>query len=222
MLNPRKKITKKELKEDPLVTRYFLAVDYLDKHKKEIAYYVLGAAAAIAIIFLFISSGKKAELQAVSRVGQVEILYMRGQFQEAADEFRNIATQYADTDAAGMATYYLANCYYYLNQYEEAERYYRQYIDDYGNDPEITSSCYAGIGATFENRQNFQEAIAEYRKAVGASKDGFAVPQYMLNIARCQAAMDDRQAARNTYREVISEYPDSPFMEKAEELMAQL
>ena len=121
-----------------------------------------------------------------------------------------------------MATFYLANCFFYQNQFDQAEIYYRKYIGDYGSDPDLTSSAYAGIGACFEDQEKYQEAAAEYRKAIDAHKDGFAVPQYLLSIARCSNALDNKQEARSVYQEVIDKYPDSPFREKAEALLAEL
>lgn len=222
MLTPRKKITKKELKKDPLVTYAFLIQDFFARHKKNIFYWTVGIIAIIGLTVIVYNSRKSGEAAAFTRVGQTELLYTRGQYKEAAAQFLQIINEFSGTNAGGLATFYLANCYYYSNNFEEAKKYYQQYIDDYSSDPDITASSYAGIAACLENNKQYDEAIKQYTIAIQKSPKGYAVPQYYIDIARCYQLSGKIDDARSSYKQVIEKFSDSPFRERAEELMAQL
>ncbi|MCL5019890.1 MAG: tetratricopeptide repeat protein [Patescibacteria group bacterium] len=222
MLTPRKKITKKELKKDPLVTYTFLVQDFFARYQKNIIYWTIGVIAVIGLATIIYNSRKSSDAAAFTRVGQTEILYTRGQYKEATVQFLQIINEFPGTNAAGLATFYLANCYYYTSNLEEAKKYYQQYIDDYSSDPDMTSSSFAGLAACLENNKQYDEAIKQYTLAIQKNPEGYAIPQYYIDLARCYQLSGKIDDARSTYKQVIEKYSDSPFRERAEELMAQL
>ncbi len=79
MLKAKKKLTKKELKEDKFVLTVFKAKDFLEEHSRQIAYGVLAVVAVVLIVSFYNSSRKKAEEAASVMLTEAQVLLSQGQ-----------------------------------------------------------------------------------------------------------------------------------------------
>ena len=140
MLRARKRITKRELKEDKLVTYTFKLNSYLRENAKRISYIVLGSAALILIITYVSYSTKKTEREAMSEVGIAQIFYQRGDINGAKIRFEKVSDEYEGTKSAGLAAYFAADIKFRLGEFEEAKKYFQSYLDDKNDNDILTSS----------------------------------------------------------------------------------
>ena len=129
MLKPRKKLTKREIKEDALVTAYYQAQKYFKKHQKIIQYTLLGLAAVIVISVLMIRSKKNAGHLAAEKMGIAEEYYYTGNIDKAVGMFNEVIETYPGSEASGHAVFLLADSYFTKKDYDQAEKYFRLFYD---------------------------------------------------------------------------------------------
>jgi len=222
MLKPKKRITKKTLKEDKFVTIAFKINDYLRQEWKRISYVAIGIIAVITITIMFLNSRRRAEYRASAELAMAEISYISGDYENAIREFERIEDIYKGTKSAGVSVFYMANAYFGMKNYTQAEVMYRKYLDDYDHDPMLHSSSLSGIAATYEERKMYDNAVEYYKRAFEDFPDLFTVPENMINAARCLKKLGNKAEAESILRTVIENYSESAFKEKAEIILYQL
>ena len=151
MLRPQKRITRRQLKEDKLVTFYFKAIDFVKEHQNKL----LGAVVALLVIILLMTWSSNLatskETKAASSLARAEIKMNEGQFMAAMDSLKILTDLYSGTKSAGAGTFYLANLHFYNEDFESAKTYYEKYLDDYQDDESFSSSfsTYFRTGLSF-------------------------------------------------------------------------
>lgn len=222
MLKPRKRLTKKELKEDKLVTIYMQAQRWLEEYSK----YIIGGIAAILIIVLigvfYSNSLKTAEMESSSTLSQATNAYERGDYETAASILSNLVDQSGNTRSGKLARLYLANSLFQTGKYYEAEEQYRKFAGKFRGDEHILSAAAAGIAACMEQRQEYESAARQYEKVAKKYKGSIFAPRYLLRAARCYQLAEKTNLAKQTYSRLIEEYPESTEKEEAQLLSALL
>ena len=117
MLRPRKRITKKEIKEDPLVTNYLKVQNWLKKHSKQINIAIGGIIVVLLIVLMAVRSKRQAEIKAESQLSVVEQFYYQMDYNKVVQQMPEIIDKYRGTRAAGEAAFFVANSYYNLKDY---------------------------------------------------------------------------------------------------------
>ncbi len=222
MLKARKRITKRQIKEDKFVTFYFKTQDFIKRNMNKV---LIGAGAIVALILitmLILQSKRTAELSASVKLAEANSKLMRGELQPAIDILINMSEDYSGTRSAAHGVYLLAYSYYQKGEFENALKYFRKYLDDYGDDPILTSAAYSGLGASLEQLGRFQEAAQNYEKAALKYSNHFNAPQQLMDAARCYRLVNRYADAKRCYEKLIEKYPNSALKNEAEMFLAKL
>jgi len=223
MLKPRKKITKKKLKEDKLVTTVYKTQRFLETEWKKI---VIGLGAALIIIFIgnyAYNSGLERENQAAGELFPYEFRYFAAAYDSTlVSGLEQFLVNYEDTDRAASATLYLANTYYYLGDYIKSEELYRKYIDDYSGPDFLKASALGGIAACFEQRKLFKDAAEYYDRAINKYPEVFVTSEHLLGAARVYIELGNPDIARERLEKVVEDYAGTNQALQAEYMIAQL
>lgn len=222
MLKARKHIKKREIQEDRLSIYYRHAMKFFRTHSRNVQIGFFAVVVVLVVMMLMARSKRQAEQTAASQLGIAENYLIINQQDAARKEFENIADTFSGTDAAGRAIFHLANIYLQRSDYANAEKYYRDYLADYTNDPLYTAAAMAGIAACCENRKQYTEAAQWYNKAWQTNKRAFNAVFYLENEAMNYKLAGNIDQARSVYETIISDYPDSPDVNKATYLMESL
>jgi TolA-binding protein len=222
MLKPRKKLTKRQMKEDKLVTYYFKSIDYIQQNSKLLAGVLLGIAAVIAVTYLVVHSRHAAETNASVELSKALVELENGSQETAADVLQTMINNFSGTKNAGRGVFHLANVKYEAGKYDEALKLYKQYVDDYGDDEILASSAYSGIGACYEQLENFETAAKFYLKGAEKFSKSFAAPDQLMQAARCLQLVNKNAQAKEIYQKVIDKYPDARQKRDAETQMNAL
>lgn len=225
MLKPQKRLTrveKQHMKEDKLVTYWFKAIEWIDQYQQ----YVLGGLAAIVIIIagVFFYNNYKAgkEQHAAVQFANAKKLYDEQNYNAAVDTLVRLTNEYSSTASAGVGTIYLANAFMFKKDYPVAERYYREYLDDYGDDPILSVAAAAGVAGTFDERGDFAKAAELYEQAAKEYSESYRAPQFLMDAARCYRLAQKGDAALKALTELMEKYPKSKFVEEAKLMQAEL
>ncbi len=216
MLKPAKRLTKKQIKEDKLVTTYFRAMDYIKQNQKIVTIGVAAVVIITSLLILFARSKRNAEKYAAVELTKARVAIQQNNIDSATDILTSLVNNYSGTRNAGRAVYYLGNINYGKGDYDAALSYFENYIDDYKDNDILTSSAYSGLAACHEQRGNYLEAAKIYESAVDKFPKHFEAPEQLMSAARCYRLANVKNKAQEMYQRIIDHYPDSDFKKDAE------
>ncbi|MGA9406268.1 MAG: tetratricopeptide repeat protein [Bacteroidota bacterium] len=227
MLRAQKKISKRVIKEDTLVTMYFKSQAWYDQNKKMVST-IGGLVIALAVVVWFYSNNVRANGErATAELGKVFAFYDNGQYQIAVNGIperninglQSIVDNYGSTTAGNLAKFYLADAYYNSQNYDKALEYFNDYS---GGNSLIENSATAGIGACYEAKGEFKKAAEYYEKAALKNSDDPNAADNLVNAARNFGKSGDKDRAVELLKKVKKDYPTSTAARDADRYIAEV
>lgn len=221
-MSPAKRITKKQMKEDRLVSSVFKTSEYIQKNPKP---FIIGGT-AVAVIFiaviLFLWNIDKNNNRAAGYLARAQISYDRGLMDDAVIDLQTVVDNYHGTSSASSACFKLANIYFENGNYEEALRYFNIMIDKYPEDKLKLASAAAGAAACHEQAGNRQEAGQYYQMAADFYPNAMWAPQNLLNAGKNYMAAGNLESAKTAFNKITSEYKDSREINTAKRFLSEI
>jgi TolA-binding protein len=231
MLKPKKKITKKEIKQDGLITAYAQATSFYYENKKYISYGITALVIVVIASFVYINNKRGQNETATTEFGKVFGIFDKGttdpkQYQIAIDGqpergikgLKYIVDNYGGTQAGELARFYLASAYYSLGKYDDALKNFDSFS---GGSDFLKASAYAGVAGCYEAKGDYGQAAAAYDKASRTISDPLNTPEYLSSAARCYGQSGDKSKAVTLLKKVKQEYPASTYAREADRYIAQ-
>ena len=229
MLTKNKKISRKEIKQDGLVTFYYKAVKFIDDQKKYLSIGMGALAVLIVVIVLLVSSRRKSNEQASSDLSQVISIYNQGAYQDAIDGkqtqgqkikgLKKIVDEHGSSEAGEVAKIYLANSYYNLKQYDNALKAF----DSYGGSIDhLKAAAYAGQAACYEAKNDAQKAAEYYLKASKVSSANVLNPSYLMSAGINLIESGKNDEAKDALKSVKKNYPKSEYASQVDRYLSQV
>jgi tetratricopeptide (TPR) repeat protein len=132
--------------------------------------------------------------------------------------FEKIISEYGNTKSANLAYFYLGTAY--LNKGE-----FRKAIDNLtnyrGDDSMIAAEAYGNTADAYVELKDYDKAETYFRKAADKAKNKFLGPLYLKKLGLVYEAKNDYKSADETYKNLKSEYPDSPQAQNIDEYIAR-
>ena len=138
MLAKPKKISRKKVKEDKLVTYYSKSLEIYEKYQTQLIIGV-GVIAVIILAFVLISNKKEQDnIEATTQLSRVLPIYESGNYKEAIEGragtnivgLESIVAEYGSTPQGEIAKVFLANALYFQGNIEKSLEYYSDYSGD--------------------------------------------------------------------------------------------
>lgn len=227
MLQPKRKITKKEMKEDALITTYVRATTFYEENKKNINIGVTTLIVIVAALFIYTKTRNADNEKATTELAKVYSYYDNAQYQIAIDGVRernipgltSIVDNYGSTHAGNMAKLYLADCYFNLRKFNDALKEY----EDFSPDGELlTVTRYAGMGSCYEAMGKYKDAATNFEKAASQYSSDVSAAENFNAAARNYAAAGEKEQALELYRKIKRSYPTTSFAREADRYIAKL
>lgn len=227
MLRPKKKISKRELKQDALVTTYANVRNFYDIHKKTISIVITAIVVAIAAVFLYVKNQTENNERALIQLSQIQSYYDNAQYQIAVDGapernivgLASIVNNYGGTEGGELARLYLADSYFQLRKFSEALEQFEEYSP---SSDLLRSSRYAGIAGCEESLGRYGDAAENYEKAAGYRITEAATAELLANAAHNYALAGEKEKAVDLYTRVKKNYPTTAQGREAERFITQL
>lgn len=225
MLAKKKKLSKKEIKEDKLVTTFYEAKTFY-KENQTIIFSVVAAVVLIIVATLFFSSRNiENNLAASTELSRVYATYNAGLFQQAIDGkpgtqeigLLKIVDKYSGSSQGELARIILANAYYYTEQYDKALEEYDSYS---GDDDKMIASALAGKASCYEVKGNYEDAAKFFAKAANVNKYVPANSDYLLNAAINYIKVKNYDQAGELLKRVKDEYNTSLAAKQVDKYLA--
>ena len=227
MLKAQKRISKRELKKDVLLSTIGKLTGFYDEQKKNIGIAV-GAVVVIAVgAFLFVQSREAKNVEAATKLGTVYSYYDNSQFQIAIDGvperkitgLKSIVEEFGGTDAGNIAQFYLANAYFQIGKYDEA---LGNFEDFSAGQSYLVVSRLAGIASCYEAKGEYEKAAEQFEKAaVSYPKDVDAAANFN-NAANNYMLAGNNDRALELFKKIKKDYPTSQFARDADRYIQKL
>jgi tetratricopeptide (TPR) repeat protein len=225
MLTKKKKLTRKEIKEDKLVSTYYKVLSYFEENRSRLLTYggVL-LVIALAVIY-YVNHNKEVNQQAGLELSRVIDLYDNGSYLEAIEGragtdivgLKKIVEDYGGTENGETAKIYMANSYNRLGKFDEAFKYYQSYSGDI---PMLKAASLAGQAGYYAYKKDYKKAGDLFRDAAHVSKYNVENPDYMLKSAINYINAGENQRAKELLTTIKNDYKTSSASREVERYLA--
>ena len=227
MLAKKKKLSKKEIKEDKLVTTFYEAKSFYEENQTKILAALGTLAIIIVAIVLYINKVESNNEIASVELSRVIPSYNSGMYQEAIDGkpgtkvlgLRKIADEYGGSEQGELARIYLANSYYFTGQLDNALDEYDAYS---GSDDVMISSALAGKASVYEAKSDYESAAEFYSQAANISNYNPSNPEYLLIAGINYLKVKNFDKAKVSLEKIKKEYQTSLASREVDRYLAQI
>jgi tetratricopeptide (TPR) repeat protein len=225
MLTRKKKLSKKEIKEDKLVSFLYKVENFYDEYRSKIILYGGVLVVAIAIAYFYMNQQKAENDKAGLELSRVTPVFDSGSYLEAIEGrqgtdiigLKRIVEQYGSTENGETAKIYLANAYAYLGNYDEALKYYESYD---GSIDIFKASALGGTAGYYANKNEYQKAADLYKEAASVAKVNAQNPDYLLDAAVNYYNAGNNEEAKILLEKIKEDYATSEANKQVDRYLA--
>ncbi|MGM0454389.1 MAG: tetratricopeptide repeat protein [Thermodesulfobacteriota bacterium] len=219
-----KKQSREELLEQPDAVTLYLQqfAEFIRRYQKQLI-----VAGVVFVILVLAASGgvyyvNKAEDEASAMLGRAMDRYESVQAQNgdpAAYEalkkkFKTVMDQYGFTDAGEMARVQYASICYESGEYEKAVEAYETALDEFGGNPQFNDMIVTGLAYAYQATGDYDNAVKYFEK-VAEDESAVTRDQALFNLGQLYGRLGKTEQSRKTYEKIVSEFPDSIYVEPA-------
>jgi TolA-binding protein len=217
------KMTKRQMKEDPLVTAAFRATDLWERHGSRILV-VAGALALLGLLAFFMGQARaKAEEKASGDLFRATLAVNQGEYDSAVSMLKEIIDNQPGTDSAREAMLYLGDSYLALHKPTDAATWYRKYLEKVGGNRQKSRLGHYALGTALEDGGQFGPAADAYAEAARRSSTDNERGRAMLAQARSLLRAGQTAKAAELYRAVTAlPSAEQPIMDAANVRLGEL
>jgi tetratricopeptide (TPR) repeat protein len=226
MLKPQKKVSRREIKEDKLVTVYFQARGWIEQNTKILSYIGIGLIGVVVIAFLWTKNRAESNDKATTMLAKIIPYYDQGKYdlvidgvpQEGTQGLQTVVDEHGSTNAGQFAKLYLANSYFAIKNYDKALEYY----DDISvSDKIVSASALAGVASCYEAKGDLSEAASYFEKAASKNMSPMQAPENLQRSAINYAAIGKKEKAVELLQTLKKEFPTSSYTREVDRYIAE-
>jgi len=227
MLTKKKKLSRREIKEDKLVSTYYKAYGYFDENRSRVLTFGAILIGVIVLIYFYINNQNENNKLAGIQFARIMTIYDQGSYLEAIEGregtnivgLKKIVEDYGSAENGELSKIYLANSYAFLGRNDEALEYY----EDYSGSNEIyKATALAGQAGVYSDRKEYEKAADLYLKASKVSDDNPQNPEYMLNAGINYLNAGNKEEAKELFEQIRKDYPASTAFREVDRYFSQI
>jgi predicted negative regulator of RcsB-dependent stress response len=222
----RTKMTRHELKEqDEITTSLQRFTEVAIARKKEL---IAGSIALAAIVLAFVawrvySSNRNAAAQtalsqAINAYTDPNVKVDKDRFTKALAEAQKTHDAYPSLTAGRIALYYVALCQEGLGDTAKATANLEQVIQS--GDASIAGVARFALAGIYKTHGDVQKATDLYKQIY--DNGGYSKSAAIFELAQLSEASNKIDEAKTYYQKIVSEFPDSPFRQEADQALKRL
>jgi len=227
MLQKKKKLSKKEIKEDKLINFYKSSMDFFEKYQSKIFIYAGVLVIVVAVIIWYQNQKSENDAKAGLELSRIMTLYDQGSYLEAIEGkqgtniigLKRLLDEYSGTENGETAKIYLANCYSFLGKYDEAFKYYEDYN---GSIDYFKAASLAGQAGHYAMNGDYEKAANLYLNASKQSSVNSQNPDYMLNAGIYFLKADEKDEAKILFDKIKEDYSTSLANREVDKYLATI
>jgi outer membrane protein assembly factor BamD (BamD/ComL family) len=202
------KITRRQIKEDPLVTAAFRATEVWDRQRSRILI-ALGAVVLVGLLVFFMMQARsKAEEKASGDLFRATLAIQQGDYASATPMLKEIVDNSPGTKSARTAMLYLGDAAEAQGHSSESVSWYRRFLDKASGNKDLERQGYNGLGAALEDAHQYGPAADAYGEAAKRSPTGNIRGRAMMAQGRALLGAGQTAKAIEVYK-AVSLLPDA-------------
>lgn len=227
MLEKRKRISKKQIKEDKLVTTYYKAQNFFFENQARILIGAAVVALLVVAVILFMNKRSSDNKTAAGLLAKVIPLYEAGTYKDAIEGQKNgnivglkkIVDDYGSTENGEAAKIFLANAYSLTGNNDAALKTY----DDYsGSNPLFKAAALAGKAGCLEVKKEYEKAADLFKDAAKVSKINPANGEYLLKAGINFIKLGKKAEAKTVFEAIKKDYKNSQAFYELDRYLIQI
>ncbi|MBU1073003.1 tetratricopeptide repeat protein, partial [bacterium] len=133
--------------------------------------------------------------------------FAEDKYETAARYFEQVTLDYADSESAPGALFYLAESYYRMEENNVAQAVYRNFITTHP-DHELVGLARFRLGTVLYKMEDYPAAAVQYEMLADLEPDGQYSPLALFNAGLCHQELEDWPAAIGVLVRFQIDYPD--------------
>jgi tetratricopeptide (TPR) repeat protein len=216
------RLTRRELREDPILTALTDASDWFQAHAREVLIGVGAVVVVVVAVVLWQSQGRHNEEAASELLLRANYQMNIGDVNGAMASYKEIQGRYAGTPSARRALRDEGDAQFIMGRFADAQKLYQKYLDKVGEKGIEGRGGLSGVAACLEQQRKFEPAAEAYAK-LGGMKDGGEMNTLALWAeARCWVAANKLDKAEAAYQRIIDEHRLSRYVPMARMSLAEV
>jgi tetratricopeptide (TPR) repeat protein len=139
----------------------------------------------------------------------------------ARELLEGVIEDYGNTVAADVAKVYLARILYEQGQADEARRLWGEFLEEHPGHM-LAASVRVNLLEQDRAAGKAEAVVEELRAWLGSEKPSLPTDVLLYELGRSLEELDRADEARDTYRRLADEYPDSPYARDAQAKLQEL
>ncbi len=227
MLTKKKKLSRKEIKQDKLVETYYKIYGFIENNKQRVSLYGGLLVVLIFAVIFYVNNRKQKNETAGIELARVMDLFDAGNYQEAIDGqpgtpiigLKKIVDEYGSTPNGETAKIFLADSFNLLGKTDDAYNYYKDYD---GSIKLYKATSLAGQAAYFVTKNNYEKAAELYNAAANVSETDVLNPDYLLKAGINYMKVAKNKEAKEAFETVQKDYKTSSSARDVQKYLVQL
>jgi tetratricopeptide (TPR) repeat protein len=216
------RLTKKQLKEDPLLRTTGETLDFARHHVRVIVGVLALGVLLVAIVVFARNASRRSEDQAAGLLAAARTEIARGALEPAAARLEELTTNMSGTTAGKQGIFLLGDLHFGQGRFEESAAAYRQALDAFGDDPILGPVARRGLAASLESSARYEEASTAYRDLAAETPSPVLRADFLLAAARNEVKAGRTSEARSLYQELAANEENPQVARDAELRLAEL
>jgi TolA-binding protein len=141
-------------------------------------------------------------------------LFNKKDYAAAQKYFQRIMLSYPNDEYAGQAYFYNAECYFFLNNFDEAASAYKSFYINYPADKMVPQAMFQ-VGVSFFSKKDFAKAAEGFGEFVKKFPQHQLAKDASLNVALCYKKAFKLDDAIRSYQNYLMLFPNdakTPFV----------
>jgi len=225
MITRKKKLSKKEIKEDKLVSFLYRVESLYENNKSRILTYGVIFIVVVGVVYFYMGQKREQNEKAGLELSRVTTIFDSGSYLESIEGrqgtniigLKRIVEEYGSTENGETAKIYLANAYSYLGNYDEAIKYF----EDYGGDIDVyKASAKAGEAGYYAAKNEYKKAADLYKEAASVTDVNPQNPDYLLSAAINYYKAGDNDDSLTLLDKIKENYKTSEAFKEVDKYLA--
>ena len=202
----KKHLSKRELKEDRLMSSIGRALDYASAHRTTILFTLAGLVAVVLVVGIYKSAAKSGASRSE------EILYLAlndyevGRYREAANGLQQFVDRFPRHKRVAVAQTALGNAHLMLNETNEAKAQFEKAVGSAPRGSTTWVSAKTGLGMLAASQGMNEDAAKLFEEAAEASKSKEAGGEAMGRAIEARIAAGQTDAAKALLEKATRDY----------------
>ncbi|MCP4693381.1 MAG: tetratricopeptide repeat protein [Desulfobacterales bacterium] len=225
----KKRIKRKELLKEPdeFLTASSKALAFLDAHKNQAIWTLVGFMALIVIIagaqYYSFQSQKKAFVLLSKSMESYQVEMGTKEPAEALTavkaDFDKLLDAYGGKDAGKIGRVLFADMNYQAGEYDKAIELYERAQGDFREKPLVKQQIIRGLAFAYQAKKNYESAV-KYFEMIVSDPDGVMKDEALFNLGQLYATLNQPEKSKQSFQKLLTDHEDSMYRSIVEEKIA--